>query len=102
MYVCSRERGPMGGGSCFGVKDPAELRPESPTWRKPSESRPREPLDYPKVWKVYARGSVIGDVREIELGKFKAVFDHCFLPGHFSSLEEAGWEVFVTHVGPPF
>jgi|SRR3989344_4179177 len=97
MHVCSRERGPIGGGSCFGVTDPAELRPSYPV-----SSVPREPFDYPKVWKVYASGSVIGDVREIESGKFKAAYYLWFLPGHFSSLEEAGLEVFATHVGPPF
>lgn len=93
------DRIPMGGGSCFGVTDPSELRP---LFREVSE-RVHAPERIIR-WEVRHGDFVIGSVREVTLGKFKAFLGPLTLPidGDFRSYEEAKQTVFAEDAKPPF
>ena len=94
---------PMGGGSCFGVTDPSELRP---SFRETERARCEVIKGYTCVWRVKCGGEVIGEVEEVPIGggKFHARVSHYRIPmpGDFASLEEAGWAVFAEYAKPPF
>ena len=98
MYFCSRERGPMGGGSCFGVSDPTELRPEFPTSRGSRELTQR---DFPRE-EVYESGVVIGSIQKKASGKFIARIHYELLPGEYDDRESAISAVREEAAEPPF